>query len=102
MIGGIGRRPWPERGTGLQHEVECLGACVNAPMAQINKDYYEGLTPESMARILKDMKAVEKFAHGLGLELPVVEGATHQFAAYVDGGGGMSDSASIVRLYEKK
>jgi len=38
-------------------EVECLGACVNAPMAQINKDYYEDLTPESMTRILKDMKA---------------------------------------------
>ena len=37
-------------------EVECLGACVNAPMAQINKDYYEDLTPESMTRILKDMK----------------------------------------------
>ena len=28
-------------------EVECLGACVNAPMVQINKDYYEDLTPES-------------------------------------------------------
>ena len=38
-------------------EVECLGACVNAPMAQINKDYYEDLTPESFARILKDLKA---------------------------------------------
>jgi NADH-quinone oxidoreductase subunit E len=38
-------------------EVECLGACVNAPMAQINKDYYEDLTPESMTRILKGMKA---------------------------------------------
>ena len=33
-------------------EVECLGACVNAPMAQINKDYYEDLTPESLAGIL--------------------------------------------------
>ena len=27
-------------------EVECLGACVNAPMAQINYDFYEDLTPE--------------------------------------------------------
>ena len=33
-------------------EVECLGACVNAPMVQINKDYYEDLTPESFERIL--------------------------------------------------
>src|SRR6266568_4722841 len=32
-------------------EVECLAACVNAPMAQINADYYEDLTAESFARI---------------------------------------------------
>ncbi len=38
-------------------EVECLGACVNAPMAQINYDYYEDLTPESFARILDDLAA---------------------------------------------
>jgi NADH-quinone oxidoreductase subunit E len=38
-------------------EVECLGACVNAPMAQINKDYYEDLTPESLERILSHLKA---------------------------------------------
>lgn len=33
-------------------EVECLGACVNAPMVQINDDYYEDLTPESMAELI--------------------------------------------------
>ena len=38
-------------------EVECLAACVNAPVAQINKDYYEDLTPESLEKILKDLKA---------------------------------------------
>ncbi len=36
-------------------EVECLGACVNAPMVQINADYYEDLTPESFTRILNDL-----------------------------------------------
>jgi NADH-quinone oxidoreductase subunit E len=36
-------------------EVECLGACVNAPMMQINYDYYEDLTPESFTRILNDL-----------------------------------------------
>ena len=36
-------------------EVECLGACVNAPMVQINYDYYEDLTPESFTRILNDL-----------------------------------------------
>ena len=38
-------------------EVECLGACVNAPMAQINDYYFEDLTAESMAQILDDFAA---------------------------------------------
>jgi len=38
-------------------EVECLGACCNAPMVQIGKDYYEDLTPESFAKLLDDLKA---------------------------------------------
>merc|ERR1712227_56376 len=38
-------------------EVECLGACVNAPMVQINDDYYEDLTPEDMKDILRDLRA---------------------------------------------
>ena len=37
-------------------EVECLGACVNAPMMQINDDYYEDLTPESAVNVLKALK----------------------------------------------
>jgi NADH-quinone oxidoreductase subunit E len=36
-------------------EVECLGACVNAPAAQINYDYYEDLTPASLRQILDDL-----------------------------------------------
>jgi NADH-quinone oxidoreductase subunit E len=38
-------------------EVECLGACVNAPMAQINYDYYEDLTPETFQKVLDDLAA---------------------------------------------
>lgn len=39
-------------------EVECLGACVNAPMIQVNnKEFYEWLTPESMKQLLDDWKA---------------------------------------------
>jgi NADH-quinone oxidoreductase subunit E len=38
-------------------EVECLGACVNAPMVQINFDTYEDLTPERFAGILDDLAA---------------------------------------------
>lgn len=33
-------------------EVECLGACCNSPMVQINDDYYEDLTPASFTAIL--------------------------------------------------
>ena len=38
-------------------EVECLGACVNAPMIQINDDYYEDLTVADTHEILNDLKA---------------------------------------------
>ena len=38
-------------------EVECLGACVNAPMVQINDHYYEDLTPQSIVNVLEDLKA---------------------------------------------
>ncbi|MGJ3262374.1 MAG: NADH-quinone oxidoreductase subunit NuoE [Salinarimonas sp.] len=38
-------------------EVECLGACCNAPMVQINDDYYEDLTEASFAALLDDLAA---------------------------------------------
>ena len=38
-------------------EVECLGACANAPMAQIGKDYYEDLTAARFAEILDELVA---------------------------------------------
>ncbi|CAB3397688.1 unnamed protein product [Caenorhabditis bovis] len=41
-------------------EVECLGACVNAPMIQINDDYYEDLTPKDVGEILDELKAGKK------------------------------------------
>jgi NADH dehydrogenase (ubiquinone) flavoprotein 2 len=37
-------------------EVECLGACANAPMVQINDDYYECLSKETMIELLELMK----------------------------------------------
>ncbi|AOO82521.1 NADH-quinone oxidoreductase subunit NuoE [Bosea vaviloviae] len=37
-------------------EVECLGACCNAPMAQINFDYYEDLTPDNFRALLDDLR----------------------------------------------
>ncbi|MGR3712098.1 MAG: NADH-quinone oxidoreductase subunit E [Shimia sp.] len=38
-------------------EVECLGACTNAPMAQIGKDYFEDLTADGFAKMLDDLAA---------------------------------------------
>jgi NADH-quinone oxidoreductase subunit E len=38
-------------------EVECLGACCNAPMVQINDDYYEDLTPDNFSKLLDDLAA---------------------------------------------
>lgn len=40
-------------------EVECLGACCNAPMVQINDDYYEDLTPENFRFVLETLKQGE-------------------------------------------
>ena len=37
-------------------EVECLGACVNAPMVQINDDYYEDLDENSLKKILDNLR----------------------------------------------
>ena len=40
-------------------EVECLGACVNAPMAQIGDDYYEDLDASSMTALIEALKRGE-------------------------------------------
>jgi NADH-quinone oxidoreductase subunit E len=45
-------------------EVECLGACVNAPMVQIFKDTYEDLTPESFEKLIDDLTAGRKVKVG--------------------------------------
>ena len=49
---GIGMNETTEDGKFSLMEVECLGACVNAPMVQINDDYYEDLTEKSMKEVL--------------------------------------------------
>ena len=45
-------------------EVECLGACVNAPMVQIFKDTYEDLTPASFENLIDDLAAGRKVKVG--------------------------------------
>ena len=41
-------------------EVECLGACVNAPMMQINDDYFEDLNKEKTIKIIEQILKGEK------------------------------------------
>ncbi|MGH6989123.1 MAG: NADH-quinone oxidoreductase subunit NuoE [Stellaceae bacterium] len=41
-------------------EVECLGACVNAPILQVNDDYYEDLDAQSTAKLLDALARGEK------------------------------------------
>jgi len=45
-------------------EVECLGACVNAPMVQINKDYFEDLTAENFEQLLVDLRGGKNITPG--------------------------------------
>ena len=64
-------------------EVECLGACVNAPMVQINDDYYEDLTPESFEAILDALAEGREVATGTHVD--------RQFSAPVGGLTTLSD-----------
>jgi NADH-quinone oxidoreductase subunit E len=69
-------------------EVECLGACVNAPMAQINADYYEDLTVESFNRLLDDLAAGRPVKTG-----PQID---RQLSAPVGGPTTLTDPALVV------
>ena len=56
---GCGLGESSEDGVFTLVEVECLGACCNAPMVQINDDFYEDLTPEKLTELLEAMKRGE-------------------------------------------
>ena len=58
---GIELNETSEDGLFTLSEVECLGACVNAPMMQVNNEwFYEDLTPETTVELLKKWKAGEE------------------------------------------
>jgi NADH-quinone oxidoreductase subunit E len=71
-------------------EVECLGACVNAPMVQINYDTYEDLTPARLAQILDDLAAGRPVRPG-----PQID---RQFSAPVGGPTTLTDPS----IYERR
>ena len=54
---GIGLKETTKDGKFTLVEVECLGACVNAPMVQVNDDFYEDLTPKTMEKLIDDLGA---------------------------------------------
>ena len=65
-------------------EVECAGACVNAPMVQIDSDTYEDLTPDSFVALLDDIAAGRKPRPG-----PQID---RQFSAPVGGPTTLTDT----------
>ncbi len=56
---GIGFGEVTKDGLFSMLEVECIGACVNAPVVQINDDFYEDLDAASVVKILKALQAGE-------------------------------------------
>jgi len=59
-------------------ELECLGACVNAPMMSVGKDYYEDLTPETTINLIKALQRGEKTTPGPQSGLRKVCEPSHQ------------------------
>lgn len=86
-----------EEQTGLHHgqtsadnlftvtEVECLGACANAPMVQINDDFYEDLTPETTKSLLAALKDAAEKTGGGGMAPGLVGTQADVEAREVDG-----------------
>lgn len=80
-------------------EMECLGACVNAPMVQIFKDTYEDLTPESLERLLDDIAAGRQVTPGPqnGRHFSVPEGG---LTTLVDFDGGPTGGKPVPRVID--
>ncbi|MHC1549200.1 NADH-quinone oxidoreductase subunit E [Phyllobacterium sp. K27] len=76
-----------ESGTLSWEEVECLGACVNAPMIMVFKDTYEDLTPERLEEI------IDAFEAGKGASVPVGPQIDRHFSAPQGGPTSLNDNA---------
>jgi len=80
-----------EAGTLSWEEVECLGACVNAPMVMIFKDTYEDLTPQRLAQI------IDEFEAGRGADVPTGPQIDRIFSAPIGGLTSLTDEKAILR-----
>jgi len=82
-------------GTLSWEEVECAGACVNAPMVTIGSDTYEDLTAETFEALL------DKFAAGKGHEVkPGPQIANRQYAAAEGGATTLLETPTAARTYK--
>lgn len=80
-------------GTMSWEEVECLGACVNAPMVAIFHDTYEDLTPERMEEI------IDAFAAGKGDTIKPGPQIARQYAAAASGQTTLTETPTAQRTY---
>ena len=80
-----------EAGTLSWEEVECLGACVNAPMVMIFKDAYEDLTPERLAEI------IDAFDAGKGDTVPTGPQNGRTFSAPLSGLTALTDEKAVLK-----
>ncbi|WGH77647.1 NADH-quinone oxidoreductase subunit E [Jannaschia ovalis] len=89
----IAKRPHEisEDGKLSWEEVECLGACSNAPMAQIGKDYYEDLTAEGLSEM------IDRFRAG---EVPTPGSAIGRFASEPAGGATALTEAAGAKAHD--
>jgi NADH-quinone oxidoreductase subunit E len=85
-----------EDGTLSWEEVECLGACVNAPMVMIFKDAYEDLTPERLAEI------IDEFEAGKGASVPTGPQNGRTFSAPQSGLTSLIDEQAVLKSTRDK
>lgn len=83
-------------GTLSWEEVECLGACVNAPMVMVFKDTYEDLTPERLAEI------IDEFEAGKGDKVAVGPQIKRWFSAPASGFTALADEKAVRKTTRAK
>ncbi|MDQ6434443.1 NADH-quinone oxidoreductase subunit E [Mesorhizobium sp. LHD-90] len=80
-----------DSGTLSWEEVECLGACVNAPMVMVFKDTYEDLTPERLAEI------IDAFEAGKGDSVKPGPQIDRIYSAPIAGPTSLKDEAGVLK-----
>lgn len=85
-----------EAGTLSWEEVECLGACVNAPMVMIFKDTYEDLTPERLAEI------IDLFEAGKGDMVKPGPQTGRHYSAPLTGFTALKDEKAVLKTTREK